>query len=103
MQRRNPRMVVTNEEMKRDLDTNFRNDVYGSKAVVNHFKERGVLSDLINVGTELVDRGIILKSTYSAIKFTVHGWTENLLELEKEKAPKEARIKRGFVKEAFMP
>ncbi|QHJ70623.1 SDR family NAD(P)-dependent oxidoreductase [Planococcus halotolerans] len=81
-------MDVTIEDMKRDFDTNFWSVVYGSRAAVNHFKERGVPGALINVGTVYGDRGVVLQSTYSASKFAVHGWTENLrMELEKEKAP----------------
>ena len=81
-------MDVTIDDMKRDFDTNFWGVVYGSRAAVNHFKERGEPGALINIGTVYGDRGVVLQSTYSASKFAVHGWTENLrMELEKEKAP----------------
>lgn len=81
-------MDVTIDDMKRDFDTNFWGVVYGSRAAVNHFKAKGVPGALINIGTVYGDRGVVLQSTYSASKFAVHGWTENLrMELEKEKAP----------------
>lgn len=81
-------MDVTIGDMKRDFDTNFWGVVYGSKAAVNHFKERGEPGALINIGTVYDDRDVVLQSTYSASKFAVHGFTENLrMELEKEKAP----------------
>ncbi|RNF39871.1 SDR family oxidoreductase [Planococcus salinus] len=81
-------MEVGIEDMKRAFDTNFWSVVYGSRAAVKHFKERGVPGALINVGTVYGDRGVVLQSTYSAAKFAVHGWTENLrMELEKESAP----------------
>lgn len=81
-------MDVTIDDMKRDFDTNFWGVVYGSRAAVNHFKERGEPGALINIGTVYGDRGVVLQSTYSASKFAVHGFTENLrMELEKEKAP----------------
>lgn len=81
-------MEVSIEDMKRAFDTNFWSIVYGSRAAVRHFKERGIPGALINVGTVYGDRGVVLQSTYSAAKFAVHGWTENLrMELEKEGAP----------------
>ncbi|WP_235318371.1 SDR family oxidoreductase [Planococcus sp. CAU13] len=81
-------MDVTIADFKRDFDTNFWGVVYGSRAAVNHFKERGEPGALINIGTVYGDRGVVLQSTYSASKFAVHGFTENLrMELEKEKAP----------------
>lgn len=81
-------MDVTIPDMKRDFDTNFWGVVYGSRAAVNHYKERGEPGALINVGTVYGDRGVVLQSAYSASKFAVHGFTENLrMELEKEKAP----------------
>lgn len=81
-------MEVSIDDMKRMFDTNFWSQVYGSRIAVNHFKERGVPGALINVGSVFGDRGVVVQSTYSAAKFAVHGWTENLrMELEKEKAP----------------
>ncbi|OWR32805.1 oxidoreductase [Saccharibacillus sp. O23] len=81
-------MEVTTQDMKRMFDTVYWSVVYGSKAAVRHFKERGVPGALINIGSIFGDRGVVVQSTYSSAKFAVHGWTENLrMELEKEKAP----------------
>ncbi|MFC4402849.1 SDR family oxidoreductase [Gracilibacillus xinjiangensis] len=81
-------MDVSTEDMQRMFETNFWGVVYGSKAAVEHFKERGVPGALINVGSLFGGRGTVLQSTYSASKFAVHGWTDNLrMELEKENAP----------------
>lgn len=81
-------MDVSNEDIKRMFDTNFWGVVYGSKAAVNHFSERGVPGALINVGSLFGDRGTVIQSTYAAAKFAVHGWTESIrMELEKKQAP----------------
>lgn len=81
-------MDVSVVDMKRMFDTNFWGVVYGSRAAVRHFRERGVPGALINVGSLFGDRGTVIQSTYSPSKFAVHGWTESLrLELEKENIP----------------
>ncbi|MGM0904896.1 MAG: SDR family oxidoreductase [Bacillota bacterium] len=81
-------MDVKIEDMKRMFDTNFWGVVYGSKAAVRHFQERGVPGALINVGSIFGDRGTLIQSTYAPSKFAVHGWTESLrMELEKENVP----------------
>ncbi|WHY75098.1 SDR family oxidoreductase [Fictibacillus enclensis] len=81
-------MDVSTEDMKRMFETNFWGVVYGSRMAVKHFTERGVPGALINVGSLFGDRGAVVQSTYSAAKFALHGWTENLrMELEKDKAP----------------
>ena len=81
-------MEVSIEDMKKVFDTNYWSVVYGSRAAVNHYKERGTPGALINVGTVFGDRGVVLQSAYSAAKFAVHGWTESLrMELEKENVP----------------
>jgi NAD(P)-dependent dehydrogenase (short-subunit alcohol dehydrogenase family) len=81
-------MDVSIEDIKRLFETNFWSVVYGSRAAVKHFKERGVPGALINVGSLFGDRGTLIQSTYAASKFAVHGWTESIrMELEKEKAP----------------
>ena len=81
-------MDVSNDDIKRMFDTNFWSVVYGTKAAVKHFKERGIPGALINVGSIFGDRGTVIQSSYAAAKFAVHGWTESIrMELEKEKAP----------------
>ncbi len=79
---------VTNEDIKRMVDTNFWGVVYGTQVAVKHFKERDVPGALINVGSLFGDRGTLVQSTYAPSKFAVHGWTESIrMELEKEQAP----------------
>jgi len=81
-------MDVKIEDIKRMFNTNFWGVVYGTRAAVKHFKERGVPGALINVGSLFGDRGNVIESAYAASKFAVHGWTESIrMELEKERAP----------------
>ena len=81
-------MDVSIEDMKRMFDTDFWGVVYGSRAAVEHYKDRKTPGALINIGSLFGDRGTTIQSSYSAAKFAVHGWTENLrMELEKEHSP----------------
>nr|WP_141189929.1 SDR family oxidoreductase [Terrilactibacillus laevilacticus] len=81
-------MDVTIDDMKRMYDTNFWGVVYGTRAAVKHFKERGVPGALINIGSFFGDRGTVIQSTYASAKFALHGWTESIrMELEKENTP----------------
>jgi short-subunit dehydrogenase len=82
-------MDVSVEDMHRDFDTVFWGVVYGSRAAVRHFKERGEPAGaLINVGSFFGDRATPLQSTYASAKFAVHGFTEALrVELAAEHAP----------------
>jgi NAD(P)-dependent dehydrogenase (short-subunit alcohol dehydrogenase family) len=81
-------MDVSIPDMKRMFDNDFWGVVYGSRAAVRHYQERGSNGALINVGSFLGDRAVAVQSTYSAAKHAVHGWTNALrMELEKDKAP----------------
>ncbi|KKB35261.1 SDR family oxidoreductase [Bacillus thermotolerans] len=81
-------MEVSNQDIQRMFETNFWGVVYGTKAAVNHFKNRTIPGALINVGSLFGDRGTVIQSTYAAAKFAVHGWTESIrMELEREKVP----------------
>ena len=81
-------MDVSTEDMRRMFETDFWGVVYGSKAAVEHYKNRKVPGALINVGALFGDRGTTIQSTYAAAKFAVHGWTESIrMELEKEHIP----------------
>lgn len=58
-------MEVTIPDMKRMFDTNFWGVVYGSRAAVNHFKQRQTGSGaLINTGSFFGDRAVAVQSTY---------------------------------------
>jgi short-subunit dehydrogenase len=80
---------VTVADMHRVFDTVFWGVVYGSRAAVQHFKDRGgPPGALINVGSFFGDRATPLQSTYGSAKFAVHGFTEALrVELAAEQAP----------------
>lgn len=81
-------MDVSIEDMKKMFDTVYWGVVYGSRTAVEHFKDKGEPSALINVGSLMGDKGAPIQSTYSSAKFAVHGWTENLrMELEKDHVP----------------
>lgn len=82
-------MEVTIPDMKRMFETNFWGVVYGSRAAVNHFKQKQAGSGaLINVGSFFGDRAVAVQSTYAASKHALHGWTDALrMELEAEGAP----------------
>ncbi|MBV9386395.1 MAG: SDR family oxidoreductase [Chroococcidiopsidaceae cyanobacterium CP_BM_ER_R8_30] len=81
-------MDVSIPDMKRMFDTNFWGVVYGSRAAVNHFRQRGSSGALINVGSFLGDRAVAVQSTYSASKHALHGWTDALrMELEADELP----------------
>ncbi len=81
-------MDVSIPDMKRMFDTNFWGVVYGSRAAVRHFKERGKSGALINVGSFFGDRATPIQSTYCTSKHALHGWTDALrMELEAEGTP----------------
>ncbi|BAU11496.1 short-chain dehydrogenase/reductase SDR [Leptolyngbya sp. NIES-3755] len=79
---------VSIPDMKRMFDTNFWGTVYGSRAAVRQFKQSKKSGALINVGSFLGDRAVVLQSTYCTSKHALHGWTDALrMELEAEGAP----------------
>ncbi len=73
------------EDMRRLFETNFWGLVYGSLEAARHFKERGEIGAIINLGSALSDRALILQGIYSASKHAVKGFTDALrMELEKD-------------------
>jgi short-subunit dehydrogenase len=74
------------EDMRKLFDTNVWGVVYGSLEAARHLKTRG--GALINIGSVLSDRAILLQGAYSASKHAVKGFTDALrMELENEGAP----------------
>ena len=74
------------EEMRRLFDTNFWGVVYGSLEAVTLMRERG--GALINIGSVLSERSVLLQGAYSASKHAVKGFTDALrMELEASGAP----------------
>ena len=75
------------EDMRQLFEVNLWGLVYGSLEAVAHFKASGG-GALINVGSVLGDRAILLQGIYSASKHAVKGFTDALrMELEDEGAP----------------
>ncbi|RKD94990.1 SDR family oxidoreductase [Halopiger aswanensis] len=75
------------EDMREQFDVNVWGLLYGSLEAVGHFKESGG-GRLINIGSIVSDRAVILQGSYSASKHAVKGFTDALrMELEEEDAP----------------
>lgn len=78
---------VETRDMRRLFDVNFWGVVYGSRAAVAHFKQRGG-GKLVNMGSILGERAIPIQGIYSASKHAVAGFTEALrIEMHAERLP----------------
>ena len=76
------------EDMRRLFETNFWGLVYGSLEAARHLKERRQAGAIINVGSTLSDRALVLQGIYSASKHAVKGFTDALrMELEMDRIP----------------
>ncbi|WP_137288037.1 SDR family oxidoreductase [Natronorubrum halophilum] len=76
------------EEMRDQFETNVWGLLYGSLEAADHLKERDDGGAIINVGSIVSERAIVLQGSYSASKHAVKGFTETLrTELEEEDAP----------------
>ena len=74
------------EDMRALFETNVWGLIYGSLEATEQLKERG--GALINIGSVVSDRSLLLQGIYSASKHAVKGFTEALrMELEEEGAP----------------
>ncbi|MFP7478292.1 SDR family oxidoreductase [Terribacillus saccharophilus] len=81
-------MDISYQDMKRLFATNFWGVVYGSRAAVQHYRERSIPGALINIGSIFGDRGTLIQSIYATSKFAIHGWTESLrIEMERDCTP----------------
>jgi NADP-dependent 3-hydroxy acid dehydrogenase YdfG len=79
---------VTIADQRRMFDAVYWGVVYGSRIAVEHFKQRGTPSALVNIGSFFGDRSTPVQSTYCAAKHALHGWTDALrMKLKMEKAP----------------
>jgi NAD(P)-dependent dehydrogenase (short-subunit alcohol dehydrogenase family) len=73
-------------DQRRLFDTNYWGVVYGSLIAAKHLRERG--GKIINTGSVLSDRAVILQGPYSASKHAVKAFTDVLrMELEESGAP----------------
>ena len=76
------------EDMRRLFETNFWGLVYGSLEAALHLTERHQAGAIINVGSTLSERALVLQGIYSASKHAVKGFTDALrMELEMERIP----------------
>jgi short-subunit dehydrogenase len=78
------------EDNRRLFETNFWGIVYGSLEAARHLQQgRGDYGGaIINVGSEVSDRSLVLLGMYSASKHAVKAFTDALrMELEEAKAP----------------
>ena len=65
------------EEMRRVVEVDLVGTMYGCRAIVPHFRERGG-GTIINVASALADRAIPLLSTYCAAKAGVKSFSDAL-------------------------
>ncbi|WP_436346670.1 SDR family oxidoreductase [Natronorubrum sp. FCH18a] len=78
------------EEMRDQFDTNVWGLLYGSLEAADHLQNRedDRAGAIINIGSIVSERSIILQGSYSASKHAVKGFTESLwMELERDDAP----------------
>lgn len=74
------------DDMRQLFETNFWGVVHGSLEAAAHLKHRG--GAIINIGSVLSERAILLQGIYSASKHAVKGFTDALrMELEMDDAP----------------
>jgi short-subunit dehydrogenase len=79
--------VLPMEDHRRIFDVNYFGLVKGSLVAAEHLKARGG-GAIINVGSVLSDRTVVLQGAYSASKFAVKAFTDTLrMELERAGAP----------------
>ena len=77
---------VTEEEHRRVFDVGYFGTVTGSLYAAKHLRERGG-GALINVGSVLSERSVLIQGAYCAMKHAVLGFTEAFrMELEEEDA-----------------
>jgi NAD(P)-dependent dehydrogenase (short-subunit alcohol dehydrogenase family) len=77
---------ISLEDHRRVFETNYWGVVHGSLIAVREFKAHG--GTLVNIGSVLSDRSMMLQGPYSATKFAVKGFTDALrMELERSGAP----------------
>ncbi|MFC1457403.1 SDR family oxidoreductase [Microvirga arabica] len=77
---------VTIEDHRRVFDVNYWGVVYGSLEAARHLRRRG--GAIINIGSVLGERTIVLQGPYCATKHAVRAFTTGLrMELEREGAP----------------
>jgi NAD(P)-dependent dehydrogenase (short-subunit alcohol dehydrogenase family) len=77
---------VTIEDHRRVFDVNYWGVVYGSLEAARHLRLRG--GTIINIGSVLGERTVVLQGPYCAAKHAVRTFTTGLrMELERDGAP----------------
>src|SRR3712207_2692974 len=77
---------ISLEDHRRVFETNYWGVVHGSLIAVRELKAHG--GTLVNIGSVLSDRAMMLQGPYSATKFAVKAFTDALrMELERSGAP----------------
>ena len=77
---------VTVEDHRRVFEVNYWGVVYGSLQAAEHLRPRG--GAIINIGSVLGERTVVLQGPYCAAKHAVRAFTTGLrMELEREGAP----------------
>jgi short-subunit dehydrogenase len=89
------------EDQRRLFETNYWGVVHGSLIAARHLRRRG--GAIVNLGSVLSDRAMILMGTYSATKHAVKAFTDALrMELERDGAPVSVTlVKPSSVETAF--
>ncbi|WP_123539004.1 SDR family oxidoreductase [Halosimplex salinum] len=74
------------EDMRNLFEVNVWGALYGSLVAAEHLRDRG--GAILNVGSIVSDRAMIVQGAYSASKHALKGFTDTLrMELEEEGAP----------------
>ena len=76
------------EDWHRMFATTYWGVVHGSLAAVRHYRERGGVGSIVNIGSFFDQRATPVQGTYSSAKFAVRGFTDVLrMELEHNDVP----------------